>query len=260
MRAGDGEIALELVGVALSIARVPVLRGVSIAVRRGEIMGLCAEEEYVKSAALRVAAGAFTAREFSGEVRVNGERVSFHGPRAARNYGLCLVHREALAESELTVAEHLMLGREPKRFGFVDGVRAESAARAVLAELGCASWIDARAPMSDLDCGKRKLIEIMRALASEPSILLLDEPCALLGPRESMLLARWLVAARMRKMAIIYASRRIDEIFELCDRVTVLRQGRTAARFDTRESDPETVVSTLLGRELRGIRRAATAM
>ena len=259
MRVRNVEIALELVSVALSLGGSAVLRGVDLAVRRGEIMALCAEEEFVKTAALLVAGGAFTAREYSGEVRVAGQRVLFQDPRDARSAGLCLVHRVGLAESELTVAEHLMLGREPKRFGFVDGARLESAARAVLAELGCEGWIDARSPMSELAPGKRRLVEIMRAIVSDPRVLLLDEPCTLLGPREAVLVKRWLRAARARGITIVFASCRIDEALELSDRITVLRDGRAAARFETSECDAEELLCALVGRELRGLSRAALA-
>ena len=247
---------MELVNVGLTIAGAAVLRGASVAVRRGEIMGLCAEEEAVKSAALQVASGGYAAHEYSGEVRVDGVATQLCDPRAARDLGIVAVHRESLCAPELTVAEHLLLGREPTRFGLIDGARLELAARALLADFACASAIDARASLSDLSLAQRRLVEIMRCLARAPKILLLDEPSAGLGPRENSVLARWLGAARARGVTTLYASRHCDELFERCDRITVLRQGRTAARFETRECEPENVVHALLGRELRGASEA----
>jgi len=259
MGAGTAEIALELTGIDLSLAGAAVLRGLSIAVRRGELMGLCAEEEAAKSAALLVASGAYAAHEYDGEVRVAGELVQFRGPACARKLGIYAIHRDSLSAPELTVAEHLLFGREPTRFGLVDGVRTESAARALLADFGCTTWIDPRARMHELSPAKCRLIELLRCLSCEPKVLLLDEPSALLGPREHALFERWLVAAAERGTAVLYASRRIDDLFELSDRITVLRHGRTAARFETREAAPENVVSVMLGRELRGLSRSVTA-
>ena len=153
---------------------------------------------------------------------------------------------------ELSVAENLMLGREPGRFGMVDDAELESLARADLARFGFADEIDVTAPVMTLGIGMQQVVEIVRALPQDARVLVLDEPTAALTARETAMLTRWLEALRERGTTCIYVSHKLDEVFALCDRVTVLRDGKTATVLDIRETTPREVVVAMVGRAVDG--------
>jgi ABC-type sugar transport system ATPase subunit len=235
---------------------VHALRGASLEVRRGEIMGLCGENGAGKSTMLKILAGIHPAGSYDGQVVVDGARRQFAGPADARRAGIAVVHQELALVPELTVAQNLLLGREPRRFGLVDHARVDAIARDDLAGVGLAGQIDVSRPVRELGIGLQQIVEIVRALAQRARILVLDEPTAALSGHESELLFAQLRALRARGTTCIYVSHRLDEIAALCDRVTVLRDGRTAATLIVAETTPAEVVREMVGRTVGGARRA----
>jgi len=249
--------ALELVRIEKSFGGVRALRGANLSVRRGEIMGLCGENGAGKSTLLKVLAGVHGFGSYAGDVIVGGDVQRLFRPIDARHVGIAVVHQELMLVPELTVAQNLLLGREPRRFGLVDEAQLESIARADLARFGFTDQIDVTQPVSELGIGLQQILEIVRALSLEAKILVLDEPTAALTGQEARLLLGWLKSLRAQGTTCIYVSHRLDELFQICDRVTVLRDGRTAATLTTSEVTPGHVVAEMVGRHLDLQTRAA---
>jgi D-xylose transport system ATP-binding protein len=253
-------LALHLDDIDKRFGGVHALRGASLEVRRGEIMGLCGENGAGKSTLLKILSGVHPHGSYTGKVVVDGSERRLAGPADARRAGIAVVYQELTLVPELTVAQNLMLGREPGRLGFVDDAQLEALARRDLARFGFADRIDVTRPVQELGIGLQQIVEIVRALPQEARVLVLDEPTAALTARETELLLGWLVQLRARGTTCIYVSHRLDEVFALCDRVTVLRDGRTAATLVTADTTPDQVVSAMVGRSVGTVRKPAAAM
>jgi ABC-type sugar transport system ATPase subunit len=254
----DAGFALQLLDIDKRFGGVHALRGAHLAVRPGEIMGLCGENGAGKSTLLKILSGVHPYGSYTGSVIVEGRPRRLAGPADARRAGIAVVYQELTLVPELTVAQNLLLGREPGRFGFVDHARLEAIAREDLARFGFADQIDVARPVQQLGIGLQQIVEIVRALPQSAQILVLDEPTAALTEKESEQLLGWLRTLRERGTTCIYVSHRLDEIFALCDRVTVLRDGRTTATLVTHEATPEQVVAEMVGRSIAVRVRART--
>jgi ABC-type sugar transport system ATPase subunit len=245
----DRALALELRAIDKRFGGVHALRGARLEVRGGEIMGLCGENGAGKSTLLKILSGVHPHGSYSGQVIVDGREQRLAGPADARRAGIAVVHQELTLVPELTVAQNLMLGREPGRFGFVDEARLAAQARRDLERFGVGD-IDIDQPVQELGIGTQQIIEIVRALPQEARILVLDEPTAALTARETELLIGWLKSLRARGTTCIFVSHRLDEVCRLCDRVTVLRDGRTAATLVTAETTIDRIVTEMVGRPI----------
>jgi ABC-type sugar transport system ATPase subunit len=242
--------ALRLVAIEKSFGGVRALRSADLDAHRGEIMGLCGENGAGKSTLLKVLSGVHPFGSYSGKVILDGEIQEFARPKDARRAGIAVVYQELTLVPELTVAQNLFLGREPMHFGLIDEIRMESMAKSRLARFGLPDAIDVTQPVARLGIGLQQMVEIMRALEGSARVLVLDEPTAALTSREADLLHGWLRALRDSGTTCVYVSHRLDEVFALCERITVLRDGRTAAVRVTRETTPEQIVRDMVGRDV----------
>jgi D-xylose transport system ATP-binding protein len=242
---------LQLIGIEKSFGGVRALRGATLEARRGEVMGLCGENGAGKSTLLKLLAGVYPFGSYTGDLLLGGVSQRFAGPADARKAGIAVVYQELTLVPELTVAQNLLLGREPRRFGLVDEAKLESVARQHLDRFGFGDQIDVTKRIAELGIGLKQMVEIVRALPQEARILVLDEPTAALTVREADLLLGLVSSLREKGTTCVYVSHRLDEIFRLCDRVTVLRDGRTAATLVTRETTPDEVVAEMVGRTVR---------
>jgi ABC-type sugar transport system ATPase subunit len=213
-------------------------------------MGLCGENGAGKSTLLKVLAGVHAYGSYSGDVILDGEVRRFAAPADARRAGIAVVYQELTLVPELSVAQNLLLGREPTRFGLVDEAKLEAMGRRQLALFGLEDTIDVTKPVARLGVGLQQMVEIMRALPQDARVLVLDEPTAALTAREAKLLMGYLRSLRGRGTTCLYVSHRLDEVFAICDRITVLRDGRTAATLVTSETTPEGVVREMIGRSV----------
>ncbi len=243
---------IEMVDVVKHFGGVVALAGASFSARAGEIHALCGENGAGKSTLLKILAGVHPHGSFTGQVRLAGAPLALRSTADARAAGIAIVHQELMLVPEMTVAENLMLGREPRRFGLVDDAALEAAARAVLDRFGEAA-IDVRAPVATLGIGQQQIVEIVRALQLDARVLILDEPTAALAGDEAARLFDWLRRLRARGTACIYVSHRMDEVFALCDRVTVLRDGKTVGTVEVARTSGAEVVRMMVGRELRAV-------
>jgi ribose transport system ATP-binding protein len=226
---------------------VLALDDVSIAVRGGEVHAVAGENGAGKSTLMKVLSGA--ARPDAGTLAVDGRPVWFESPHAAHAAGIRMIHQELSLVAELSVAENVFLGSEPARRGVVDRERQERMARDVLERLG-QDRLDPRAPVAGLPLAARQMTEIAKAVAAHARVLIMDEPTSILAQGETDALFRVITQLRDEGVAIVYISHRLDEIFRIAGRVTVLRDGRLVASAPLREVTRADVVRLMVGREL----------
>jgi serine/threonine protein kinase len=218
---------LELIGIE-SLGGVEALRGARLSVDRGELVGLCGENGSGKATLVKILGGLQPSGTYRGQVRVGGRLQTLGSEADARRAGLAVIHQRPVLVPRLSVAHNLMLGREPRRYGLVDEARLELEARKQLERFGFADQIDPAAPVEELDVGGRQILEMMRALLEGAEVLVLEEPAAVLMPPERERLFGWLRSLHRDGTTCIYVSDRLDEVIGLCDRVVVLRDGKTA--------------------------------
>jgi D-xylose transport system ATP-binding protein len=255
--------ALELLAIEKSFGGVHALRGADFAAHPGEIHGLCGENGAGKSTLLKILSGVYPRSSYGGTVRVRGEERTFTTTRDAEHAGIAIVHQELMLVPELSVAANLALGREGGArtiFGLVDDDAIEASARKLLAKFGVERDIDPSAPVGNLGIGLQQVVEIVRALSQNASILILDEPTAALTGKETDRLMEWLRGLRDAGTTCVYVSHRMDEIFTICDAITVLRDGKTVGTVSAKTTSADEVVSMMVGRSISGKGTRATAL
>jgi serine/threonine protein kinase/ABC-type branched-subunit amino acid transport system ATPase component len=219
---------LELVGIEKSFGKVQALRGAHLTAHAGEIVGLCGDNGAGKSTLVKILAGVYAYGSYRGELRIDGRPQKLTCPADTQRAGIAVVHQHSMLVPQLSVAHNLMLGHEPRRFGLVDEARLQSEAREQLLRFGFAAEIDPAVPVGELATGLQQIVEIIRALARNARVLVLDQPSAKLLPPERDRLFAWLRSLKPLGTACIYVAHRMDELIGLCDQITVLRDGATA--------------------------------
>ena len=200
-----------------------------------------------KSTLMKILAGAY--RPDSGSIILKGKDINFPSPREAQRHGISIIYQEFNLIPELSVAENIFLGREPqKRMGFIDKTNLSEKARSLLGDLGVE--IDLGVRVSELGVAQQQMIEIAKALSLNADIIIMDEPSAVVSGKELESLFRIIRTLKKNKKAIIYISHRIDEIFQIADRATVLKDGKLVGTVQTSDVDKPTVVSMMVGRSL----------
>ncbi len=238
---------LRMEGIRKEFPGVVALDGVDLDVRRGEVHVLLGENGAGKSTLMKILSGAYT--KDAGRVWIDGMETDISGPRMARELGVGIIYQELTLIPELSAAENVYLGREPRRLRtVVDRSRMIADTRRILNDLG--ADVPPAAPTRTLSLAQRQLVEIAKALSLEPRILVMDEPTSALTTRETQSLFAAIRRLTARGVAIIYISHRLDEIFEIGDRVTVLRDGRHVSTHTVRSADRRELVRLMANREL----------
>jgi D-xylose transport system ATP-binding protein len=211
---------------------VTALDRVSFDVRAGEVHALCGENGAGKSTLIKLLTGVHLHGSYDGEIRVLGAQARFVGTRDAERAGIAVIHQELALIPDLSIAENLFLGALPRRgpYGLVDWDEAAVRARAALAVVGLT--LDPRTLIGEVGVGQRQLVEIARALAKQPKVLVLDEPTAALTEHETATLLERVRELRARGVACIYVSHKLEEVFAVSDRITVLRDGQTVVTLE----------------------------
>lgn len=241
--------ALEMRGISKSFPGVRALSDVDLEVGAGEVHAIVGENGAGKSTLMKILAGVYQPDE--GTIRLNGEAVRISGPIDARKRGIGMVYQELNLVPDLTVAENISLGATPSRFGMVQRRKLHDDAVAVLDALD--ARISPTARLGSLTVSQQQLVEIAKAYALRPSIIVLDEPTSSLSEHESQALFQ--VVRRMREdgIAIIYISHRLREVLDLADRVTVLRDGRQIETRDAAGLTAGEMIRLMVGRELTDV-------
>ena len=245
--------ALRLVGVGKTFPGVRALHDVSFSVAAGSVHALCGENGAGKSTLGKIVAGIHTAD--AGRLEVFGEAVEFGSPREALAAGIGMVHQELSFCENLKVAENLCLGRLPSRGLFVDREAMSLRAKEMLAAIDAP--IDVNAEVGGLPLGQRQMVQIAAAVGAGARVIVFDEPTSSLSQHEAARLYLLIDRLRERGVTSIYVSHRMDEIFKLCDTVTVLRDGGHIATKALASSSEAGVVQMMIGRPIEGVDRAA---
>lgn len=243
------EPLLEVRGISKRFGATPALTDVGFDVRPGEIHSLTGENGAGKSTLMKIITGNYSPD--AGTILVGGEPVRFSSPREAQAAGIAIIHQELNTIPEMTVAENLSLGQEPNTLGVLNTRRLVADAREKLALVG--SDIDPRTPIGRLSVGMQQMIEIARALSENARVLVLDEPTAALSQSESRRLFALLNEMRERGMGLVYISHRMEELWELSDRLTVLRDGKYVGTRAMSETTSHEIVSMMVGREINDL-------
>ena len=240
------ERALEMLGISISFPGVRALQEVSFDCAPGEVHAICGENGAGKSTLIKILGGIYTPD--AGTIRVKGAPVVFPHPVAARAAGIGIIHQELSLLPERTVAQNIFLGTEPTRRGILDRAAMREGARRLLARLGSAIAPERLA--GELSVAEQQLVEIAKALASNPRILVMDEPTAALDGADALLLLALVRQLRDSGVAVIYVSHRMAEIAAVADRVTVLKDGRLVVTDRTEALPPARLVRAMVGRDL----------
>lgn len=225
---------------------VLALNDVSFTVERGECHALMGENGAGKSTLGKILAGVHLAD--SGEIHVDGDPIQITDSRSARQLGIAMVHQELAFCPNLTIAENLCLGDLPKRFGALSRAKMREQARAMLKEIACD--LDVNLPISRLSTAQEQLVQIAGAVGTGARIIVMDEPTSSLSAAESEHLFRLLAHLKERGITVIYVSHRMEEIFKLCDTVTVLRDGQHVATERIANTSHDRVVHQMVGRDV----------
>jgi D-xylose transport system ATP-binding protein len=239
---------------------VIALKEVSFDLHEGEIHALCGENGAGKSTLIKLLSGIHPHGSYEGRLEVNGREARFSGIADASREGIAVIYQELALVDEMTVAENIFLGREPRRWGgFVDWPRVYREARELLERFDVK--LDAAAPVRTLGVGQKQLVEIVKALAKDSRLLILDEPTAALAEHEVQVLLDILRDLRRRSIACIYISHKLDEVFAIADRITVLRDGSSVSTRAVSATSQTEVIREMVGREIADLfpRRASTA-
>jgi ribose transport system ATP-binding protein len=239
---------LQMRGITKRFYGVPVLDGVDLDAVAGEVHAIVGENGAGKSTLMKILAGAH--QPDAGTILLDGQEVRFGHPREAQERGVSIIYQEFNLLPERTVAQNIFLGREPTRGPFVDKRAMEEATAALLAELGAADAISPRSLVRDLSVAQQQTVEIAKALSFEARILVMDEPTAALSPHEVDALFARVRLLQARGLAVLYISHRLKEVFDLAQRITVLKDGRKVATVASDAVSSGELVRMMVGREL----------
>ncbi|MCA1618503.1 MAG: ATP-binding cassette domain-containing protein [Acidobacteria bacterium] len=242
---------LEMREITKSFPGVRALDGVSFDLHAGELHALVGENGAGKSTLMKVLAGVYPHGSYGGDVVIDGQVRHFAGVRDSENAGVAVIFQELSLIKGLTIGENIFLGREPRTFGVIRWEELYSRAQRLLDELNLP--LDPRTPVGHLGIGQQQLVEIAKALSQEARILVLDEPTAALTGSEVESLFRIIDGLRARGVGMIYISHKLDEVFRVSERITVLRDGRTVGTRPAGELDEARVISLMVGREVGDI-------
>ncbi|HEU0078255.1 MAG TPA: ATP-binding cassette domain-containing protein, partial [Longimicrobiaceae bacterium] len=249
-----GDVILRMEGIVKRFAGATALDGVDFELRRGEVHALVGENGAGKSTLIKIMTGAY--RRDGGEVWLEGEPAAFTTPADAQAAGVIAVHQEIHLLAFRTVAENVYLGREPRRWGLVDWGRMNAETGELLRRLGLD--IDAEAALGALSTAQQQMVAIARGVSLGAKVLVLDEPTSSLAEREVSILFDLIRQLRAGGTAIVYISHRFDELYAVCDRVTVLRDGRLVGTHRLAELERLDLVCLMLGKPREALRQGTT--
>lgn len=227
---------------------VVALKGVSFDLRPGEIHALCGENGAGKSTLIKVLSGIHPQGSYEGELFLDDKLLQLRSTADAEANKIAVIYQELALVPEMSVAENIFLGKEPRRGGLIDWLTMFDQSRTLLRRFGIELDPDTR--VRNLGVGHQQLVEIVKALSKESRLLILDEPTAALSETEVEVLLDILRDLRRRGMTCVYISHKLDEVFAIADRITVLRDGESIVTLDAAQSSKTEVIRNMVGREI----------
>ena len=239
---------LEVQHITKRFPGVEALHDVSLQFMAGEIHAVVGENGAGKSTLMKIMSGAYVPD--AGQILLEGKRVAFSHPVEAQRKGISIMYQEFNLLPDRTVAHNIFIGREPSRLGVIDVRRMNAQATAVLQELGVNKMISPTAVVSGLSVAEQQLVEIAKAISLNAKVLIMDEPTAALTYTEVQLLYDLIRRLKARGMAIVFISHRLPEVFDIAERISVLKDGQLVKTVNTEEVQPADVVFLMVGRTL----------
>ena len=244
---------LEMKNITKQFHSVTALKDVSIDLYDDEILALVGENGAGKSTLMRILSGSYAANSYDGQIIMNGKKQKFSHTKDAENAGIEMIYQEISLMNDMTVAENIMLGRMPQKRipGFVDWKKARQIAVEALELVG----LDVRPDelVRRLSTSQMQLLSIGKALMRKPKILVLDEPTSALTGKETHTLMTILRDLKSRGISCIYISHKLDEVFALTDRITVLRDGKVINTYTKENLQPDKVIEDMVGRKVENM-------
>lgn len=238
---------IEMRGINKAFGGNAVLKDAGFVLDHGEIHALMGENGAGKSTLMKILTGVYT--RDAGTVIVDGQEVHYHNLQEAEKAGIVFIHQELNVMFDLTVEENMFMGKEIKNaFGICNSKAMRAEVRKVLERLGVS--IDPGKRMNELSIGQQQMIEIAKALMLDAKVIIMDEPTTALTTKETEVLFKVVRGLREKGVSIVYISHRMEEIFELCDRITVLRDGSYIGTEKVADLTMNDVVKMMIGREI----------
>ncbi|MCT4687351.1 sugar ABC transporter ATP-binding protein [Vallitalea sp.] len=242
------ETILEMKKIHKSFFGVEVLHGVDFDVRKGECIAICGENGAGKSTLMKILTGIHN--KFLGEIIYKGENIQHLSPLEIQHKGISMIHQELNLLDEMTVAQNIYLCREPKKNRLIDFKKMNKDAKQLLERL---EEIDPKAKVKDLGIAKKQIVEIAKSLSYNADLIIMDEPTAVLTINETKMLFQLIRQLKKNGVAVVYISHRLKEIKEICDRVTILRDGTYITTKDIEEVSEKDIAELMVGREIEEV-------
>lgn len=240
------ELALQMINIHKKFPGVYALKNVGLEVRKGEVHALLGENGAGKSTLIKVLGGIYHPEE--GDIYIDGHKVAMNSVRDAKEHGISIIHQELLLVPQMTVADNMFLDEAPDKYGYIDRKRSRREAQQALEEMGVD--IDAGAKVSSLSVAQQQIVEIVKAVRQRSKIIVMDEPTSSLSDNEIRMLFEIVRNLRKKGTAIIFISHKLEELFEITDRITIMRDGELIQTVATKDTDSEELISLMVGRAL----------
>ena len=246
----DNGMILEMIGITKTFPGVKALSDVNLSVRRGDVHAIVGENGAGKSTLMKVLSGVHPHGSYEGQIVLGGQPMEFRSIRDSERAGIAIIHQELALVPELSIAENIFLGNEETRHGAIDWVATNNRARELLARVGLRE--EPETPIKNIGVGKQQLVEIAKALSKEVKLLILDEPTAALNEEDSRHLLGLIRGLQARGITCIMISHKLNEIEEIADAITIIRDGKTVETIDARagEVDEDRIIRGMVGRSL----------
>ncbi len=241
------DVLLRMKDISKAFPGVQALKDINFDLRRGEVHALLGENGAGKSTLIKVLSGIYQAD--CGGIEIDGKEVHIHDPRDAIKQGIAVIHQELILADNMTIAENVFMGRERcNKLGFVNFKAAEDEVQKTLDSLGIN--LRATAVVNELSTPQKQVVEIVKALSYNSKIVIMDEPTASLSSKEVEMLFSIIARLKEQRISVIYISHRMEELFQISDRVTVLRDGEYVGTFETAKTNADELVRLMVGRQI----------
>ncbi len=244
---------LSMQGISKAFAGVAALKAASLEVQPAEVMALVGQNGAGKSTLIKILTGVY--RRDEGTIAFDGKEVDFTMPAEAQAAGIATIYQEINLAPQRSVAENIYLSREPRRFGLIDQAAMRRGAEAVLKTFNLT--IDVDRPVAHFDAATRQMVAIARAVTQNARLVIMDEPTSSLDEREVAVLFETIRTLKRSGVAVIFIGHRLDELYEICDRVTIMRDGQTVAKSLMADMPKMALVRHMLGKELAAFQAMA---
>jgi ABC-type sugar transport system ATPase subunit len=246
---------LQMHGISKSFPGVHALQNVSLNVYPGECLALMGENGAGKSTLMKVLSGVYSPD--GGSIAINGKQVTLTSPNQAQQLGISIIYQEFNLFPNMSVEENIFIGREPSHAGLVDRKTLRVNSREMLTRVGVR--LDPRAMVSDLSVAQQQMVEIAKALSFNARIVIMDEPTSALTDTEVSALFAIIRSLKQQNLGVVFISHRIEEVLEICDRISVLRDGQNAGELETKKATPAAIVQMMVGRPMSDLYQKAAS-